>query len=64
MVYYYRHIGSADIAARLLLQGWRLADDYDPISPAIEGAWWLMIGPCPMRNPMRNSPCIARIPDV
>lgn len=47
MIRHYRHVGSALTAARLLLRGWRLAGDYVPNSPAIDGGWWLVIGPCP-----------------
>ena len=46
-IHYYRHVGSAALAASLLLQGWQLVSDYTPISPVIEGAWWLRLGPCP-----------------
>lgn len=39
--YEYIHVGSADMAARLMRVGWELVREYPPVSPVIEGAWWL-----------------------
>jgi hypothetical protein len=47
-VTYTRHIGCALTAARLLIRGWRIVGDYPPISPSIDVAMWMAIGPCPV----------------
>lgn len=57
MTYHARHLGSALDAARLLIRGWRLLADYEPISPVIDGAWWLR---CPSSCcPREDDPCAA-----
>ena len=52
---HYRHLGSADQAAALILRGWRLVACYEPVLPCIDGDWWLAIGPCPTPPPLSDA---------
>ena len=35
------HVGDPDRCAYLLLRGWRIIGQYQPVSPVIETGWWL-----------------------
>lgn len=40
-VAFYRHVGFAAARDALIAEGWEVAGSYAPVSPVIDGGWWL-----------------------
>lgn len=55
------HVGSASRAAALILRGWQLlSPGIEPVSPCIDGDWWLAIGnDCPIPSRIGDGQSIS-----